>query len=164
MITYKKDDLFADKHQFIVHGCNAQGVMGSGFALLIKQRYPAAFEKYRSWCASRTYDTRMGHVVPFTVDGTTILNCITQEYYGSEKDKRYVSYDAVDDCMKYINDSLVWKTALGPWIKMTDVTLAMPMIGAGRGGGKWEVIEQIINHRLADHNVVVYYLDDQTTK
>lgn len=34
----------------------------------------------------------------------------------------------------------------------------MPKIGAGLGGGNWEVIEAIINHRLKDHNVTVWEL------
>jgi O-acetyl-ADP-ribose deacetylase (regulator of RNase III) len=38
--------------------------------------------------------------------------------------------------------------------------VAMPMIGAGLGGGNWKVIEAIINHRLKDFDVRVYHLEN----
>ena len=36
MIQYKKGDLLSVTKGIIAHGCNAQGVMGSGVALQIK--------------------------------------------------------------------------------------------------------------------------------
>lgn len=147
MIKYIKGDLFQDDHVMIAHGCNAQGVMGSGFALEIKQRFPDAYEAYYRKCAQTTNRiSLLGDVIPvYTTIGKIIFNCITQGNYGKDGTK-YVSYDAVDTCMKYIGESQPkWH-------------IAMPKIGAGLGGGNWEVIEAIINHRLKDVDVRVYEL------
>ncbi len=84
----------------------------------------------------------MGYVLPVASKNKVILNCITQEFYGKDN-KRYVSYDAVDECMQELN---IYEE------------IAMPKIGAGLGGGDWSVIEAIINHRLNDRKVTVYYL------
>ncbi len=36
MITYKQGDLMKASETYIAHGCNAQGVMGSGVAKAIR--------------------------------------------------------------------------------------------------------------------------------
>lgn len=77
------------------------------------------------------------------------MNAITQYKYGRAV-RRYVSYDAVDDCMHElaVTNGI---TPLGP--------IAMPKLGAGLGGGDWTVISAIIEHRLRDMEVTVYTLD-----
>jgi hypothetical protein len=45
-IIYKQGDLLDCIEKVIVHGCNAQGVMGSGVALAIRKKYPDAARAY----------------------------------------------------------------------------------------------------------------------
>ena len=45
-IEYRKGDLFQTEIKTIVHGCNAQGVMGSGVAKIIRDKYPKAYDRY----------------------------------------------------------------------------------------------------------------------
>ncbi|ESQ88967.1 hypothetical protein ABAC460_14395 [Asticcacaulis sp. AC460] len=46
-IIYKTGDLLEAPERVICHGCNAQGVMGSGIAVPIRNRYPMVFKAYR---------------------------------------------------------------------------------------------------------------------
>lgn len=134
MIEYRKGNLLDVTEGIIVHGCNSQGVMGSGVAKAIKDKYPGAYMYYRqdirdhgfglgdiSW-----YDTGLGAL--------SIASAITQEYYGRDPSVRYVNYFALALCFKTVfnyagNDRVVY----------------FPKIGAGLGGGDWNIIEQLIN-------------------
>jgi O-acetyl-ADP-ribose deacetylase (regulator of RNase III) len=131
VIEYVDGNLLDAPQKIIVHGCNAQGVMGSGVAKAIREKWPGAYTEYaRVHCESGLC---LGQVIWFPVDDKLIANAITQEFYGRDK-KRYVDYDALRVAFKEIN-------MLSEEI---DADVAMPMIGAGLGGGSWTVIENII--------------------
>ena len=148
MIEYRKGNLFAEKHDYIVHGCNSEGVMGSGVAKIIREIYPKAYKDYIDEYLENGSKLQLGQIIPsMQPDGTIIINAITQGAYGYDRQK-YVSYDAVDMCMEKLRIAMIG----------VDSEITMPKIGAGLGGGNWEIIEAIINHRLKDHKVVVYEL------
>lgn len=147
-IKYIKGDLFDTDIEVIVHGCNAQGVMGSGVAKIIRDRYNKAYDRYRKEYKLHGH-LNLGDIITARGDdGKVIINAITQEFYGRDG-KRYVSYDALADAMKKINR---FNEVYG----VSDI--AMPMIGAGLGGGDWSVIEAIIESELTDIQPYVYSL------
>lgn len=146
-INYVNGDLFATDIKTIVHGCNAQGVMGSGVAKGIRENFPKAYERYVKEYKLHNH-LAMGSITVVPCDNKIIVNAITQEYYGRDGSK-YVSYDAVDEVMKAIN-SMHYVYGIKE--------IAMPQIGAGLGGGDWKVIEAIIEHRLSLVNPTVYVL------
>lgn len=151
MIEYIKGDLFAESHPIIAHGVNCQGVMRSGVAKIIREKWPEVYEDYHQFCQLREPYRFLGLVRASPTNfGNLVFNCFTQENYGKDG-RRYMSYDAVDSCMANISSTML----LG-YIKTEYI--AMPKIGAGLGGGHWPVIEAIINHRLKDHKVKVYEL------
>lgn len=120
----------------MMHGCNNLGVMGSGIALEVKTRYPGAYTVYRN-----KYDLHgglvLGEIIPyFDKTGVIIINAITQNFYGKDG-KRYVKYDAVAECCRQIREG--FKVMLEP-----PKRLYFPLIGAGLGGGSWNVISEII--------------------
>lgn len=145
MIEYIKGNLFSAKHPMIAHGCNAQGVMGSGVAKIIKEKFPEAYIIYKEECAS---GLNMPFVSYWAGNGTIIANCITQKYFGYNG-VRYVLYDYVDYCMEELNSKMICSGI---------EYVAMPKIGSGLGGGDWRVIEAIINSRLSNQLVKVYEL------
>lgn len=134
-------DLLSVERGLIVHGCNAQGVMGSGVALAVKRKYPAAFREYQAAYFDR--ELRVGAIVPYLVSGSleepilVIVNAITQEYYGTER--RQVDYDGVRKCFEQVAE-LARKT------KLYDVHF--PLIGCGLAGGDWNVVAPIIEETL----------------
>jgi len=135
----------------IVHGCNCQGVMGSGVALAVKTKYKEVFKAY-----SNT-EPALGRVVICTsviddvcekykmwVDQTLpkelyIVNALTQNSYGSDG-KRYVDYDAISACFYQVK--MVAKELKLP--------VYFPLIGAGLGGGDWAEISKRIDQVLGD--------------
>ena len=147
-IKYIKGNLFATDILHIVHGCNAQGVMGSGVARIVRDDYAEAYEFYVAQHAE--HGLKLGDVQFVQANGKTIVNAITQHLFGKPVEPtRFVDYDAVADCMKTVNQVL----KLGGYTEV-----AMPQIGAGLGGGDWTVIEQIIEQQLTDVQPVVYVL------
>lgn len=151
-IIYKKGDLLQCTESWILHGCNAQGVMGSGVALAIRKKYPSA---YAAYIASIQHDgMQLGRVTyAEQEDGKTIFNGITQEYYGKDG-RRYVDYQAITDVIWLINKYAVSLNK----IKESYIPVAMPKIGAGLGGGDWDIISEIIEEQSFNFQPVVYTL------
>jgi len=146
-IEYRKGKMF--EHDFskdyekrvIMHGCNKQGVMGSGVAKEFKQRYPEAFERYRSDIGLRLGDCS------FSKDSKTgvyLASAITQEFYGKDG-KQYASYEAIESNLAFI-------------MKMFN-TVVMPKIGCGLGGCDWNKIEPMFDKwQKQDLKIYVYSL------
>jgi O-acetyl-ADP-ribose deacetylase (regulator of RNase III) len=148
-IEYRKGKMF--EHDFskdyekrvIMHGCNKQGVMGSGVAKEFKQRYPEAFERYRSDIQN---GLRLGDC-SFSKDSKTgvyLASAITQEFYGKDG-KQYASYEAIESNLAFI-------------MKMFN-TVVMPKIGCGLGGCDWNKIEPMFDKwQKQDLKIYVYSL------
>jgi O-acetyl-ADP-ribose deacetylase (regulator of RNase III) len=150
MFVQRKGNLVLsdDNHGFIVHGCNAQGVMGGGIALAIKQRWPKVYVTYRN-------DLRMGSAVPVMVDqDRVVINAITQRYYNGHPKAhigRQVDYEAILQCFEKINDLPKYYPKIKP-------ILHFPSIGAGLGGGDWDVIAEIIDTTITSMEKVHWIL------
>lgn len=161
MIEYRKGDLMAVTSGIIAHGCNAQGVMGSGVAALVKAKYPAAFEQYVADLEMMAKDeshkdvSPLGYVsfwsptdlIDLTPDRLLIANCITQNLFGRYGSK-FVSYDAIHSCFAVLESVA----------KMNRMTINIPRIGAGLGGGDWSVIEAVINSVCKQSKVICWDL------
>jgi O-acetyl-ADP-ribose deacetylase (regulator of RNase III) len=138
MINIIEGNLLDVDKGIIVHGCNARGVMGSGIALQIKQRYPLAYKEYLN--AHTISGSVLGTVSYVFLGKLVVVNAVTQESYGREN-YRYVSYDAVAKCFEMINNLA---------LKLYTPVVNFPLIGAGLGGGDWNIIESIIDSTLDD--------------
>lgn len=148
-IEYRKGNMF--EHDFskdcgrkvFMHGCNQQGVMGSGVAKEFKERYPNAFKQYVDDLAS---GIRLGDC-SFAKDSKTgiyLASVITQEFYGKDG-KQYASYAAIESNLAYM-------------MKMFD-TIVMPKIGCGLGGCDWNKIEPMFDKwQKQDLKIYVYSL------
>ncbi len=152
-IQTKTGNLLHVKEGHIVHGCNAQGVMGSGVALGIKQKYPGAYDDYRFQFENSGLE--LGRSYPWSPSNELVIwNAITQNLYG--KGTRMVSYDAIQTCFEEINISIA---GLGP-DAIAPQEIHIPLIGASRGGGNWEIIREIIEQTM--NYPVTLWLPDAT--
>lgn len=142
-IETKTGNLLHVKSGHIVHGCNAQGVMGSGVAVAVKNTHPKVYEDYK-----RIYDTQglvLGTSYGVIVNPTLMVwNAITQNLYGNGT--RMVSYDAIQTCFEQINAHIA--QGLEGVANMQPNELHIPLIGAARGGGNWEIIREIIEQTV----------------
>ncbi len=152
--------------RFLAHGCNAQGVMGSGVAKEVKERYPECFnvyvgqlEEWKKNLPSVEEEVRfgggiLGRVIDYfdARDSITIFNCITQDFYG-RTGKRFVDYGAVSRCFDRINSHMVH---LGAY----EYPIYLPKIGAGLGGGDWSIISNLIENSCTKIHPVVCVLHE----
>lgn len=148
----KSGNLFGNVEDgFIIHGCNGQGVMGSGVAAIIRSQYPVAYQTYM-----RQADTGyiLGEVIPAIVEpNLVIVNAITQEYYGT--DKRYADYDAIAQAFKGTKH-----LAESGMIESTDIHF--PMIGGGLAGGDLVTILTIMDEQFCSYEgeATLWLLED----
>lgn len=140
-IEYIRGDLldFPAEINVIAHGCNGKGVMGSGIAKSIKERYPVAFEVYEE-----EFKNRGLQLGTFTVgqlpDGKKIANLVVQEEFGREEGRKYVDYEAFYIALKTLRDALEHAQKEG-----RNYVLGLPHnISCGLAGGDWCVIKGTI--------------------
>ena len=147
-INYVKGNLLGAESGVIAHGCNAQGVMGSGVAKAVREKYPKAYEKYKLRCDLVEHkQLLLGRVIWYEVkDNFYIANAITQLNFGGDG-KQYVDYEAVQVAFANINSAMD-----------NEQILHIPMIGAGLGGGDWEVISSIIETTVTNPKEIVCWV------
>lgn len=110
----------ANEDVVFVHGCNAQGVQGSGVAAIVKKLYPEAYKAYKT--GQKESGLHLGDTFCATIGNVTVVNAITQEFYGRDG-RVYVDYDAVI-------------CALEDTVRIADGRpIYLPLIGGGLGGG-----------------------------
>lgn len=151
-MIYLNGNLLSVKNGIIAHGCNAQGVMGSGVAKQIADTYPDALIQYKAdvskWVDESLIRSRahlLGRVSLWSnSDNFAIASMITQENYGKDG-RKYVSYDAMDAAF----------ASLAKAAASVNMSINIPLIGAGLGGGNWKIIESIIEAHTDDLGVEV---------
>lgn len=134
----------------IAHGCNCSGAFAAGVARAITQKWPKARDEYLK--LHKNSGIKLGQIQIVDCDEKTIVNMFTQWSYG-RSGRRYVDYDALEDCFE---KTLQWMDENG------HEELAMPMVGAGLGGGDWdEICERIIkvNDKYSNIKIIVYYIE-----
>jgi O-acetyl-ADP-ribose deacetylase (regulator of RNase III) len=151
MVKYVVGDLFGTKANVIAHGVNCRGAFGSGIAGQIRKRYPEVYDAYIDKYRSKK-GWKLGDVQYVVVTDHIIANCATQDNYGT--DKINVDYLAVKDCLM----------KLGQHCSDTNLSLALPRIGAGLAGGNWttikNIIENVFNKLYPKVDVTVYSLEN----
>lgn len=154
IIKTVNEDIFKDPEiKFIAHGVNCSGKFNAGFARQVRLNFPHVYNSYDGymkdwiWGEGNSPESMIGRVQ--VVSGSiTFYNIFTQRYYGRNKNERYVSYDAIDDSFKALNR-----------VHKYDYPIGIPKIGSGLGGGNWNVIKEIINHRTPNIDIILYSLD-----
>lgn len=140
----------------ITHGCNCFCTMGAGIAVPMKEifgcdKFPMEHPKYRGDINKLgIIDWKSQWINPGTESQRklVIINSYTQYYYGrNHKDgvSNPADYDAIRLCMRKINHIFPGKT------------IGLPLIGSGLAGGKWSVIESIIENELKDMNIIIVH-------
>lgn len=154
MPNYSEGDIFAASSDVIIHGCNARGKYGKGFAYAVREVHPEAFRAYEE--AHQTTGLIPGSVIWAQAGRRVIGNCITQPTYANDGNQ-HISYDALRACLATVNAA----AKIGvPGTSAADGfrKVWLPMIGADLGGGDWAVIARIIDEELTDVEPVVHYL------
>lgn len=146
-----KGNLLDTDIDFIAHGVNCQGKMGSGVAKAISDLYPEVKAGYLNFFQTKLPLTLEGGKdflgtvqTVITSDKKRVFNCFTQEYYGYDG-QLYVSYKAIREVFEILAEHYS--------------VIAIPRIGCGLAGGNWDIVKEIINEVTGDRlDVHVYYL------
>ena len=153
MIRYIKGDITKSDCDIICHQVNCQGVMNSGVAKAIREKWPEVYNKYRYnyEYAIENKHPMLGNVSLCRVnDKQIVINMFSQENYGYDG-ARYTSYDAFMSCLHLVKNIL----------KTTD-TIAFPYkIGCVRGGANWKIIRAMIEEVFQDRKIYYYYLNEK---
>lgn len=130
----------------IINTVNCVGVMGKGIALEFKNRYPSNFEIYKQTCESKNLTP--GKMLTVKNDEHTspkfIINFPTKKHWRRPSK------------IEYIESGLF---ALKEEIKKHSIrSIAMPALGCGNGGLKWEIVKNLITEELSNLDDVDFYI------
>lgn len=142
-IHYVKGDVLESREQVVAHGVNCTGQFGSGVAGAIKRKKPYIREQYLSL---KEHVLGTCQFVPY--EGRVWVNAHTQQYKGYDG-AQYADLTAVALCLAEIDD----------YMEQQDLhTVAMPKIGCGLGGLKWDDVSILVEGILEKREVFVYEL------
>lgn len=139
MIKHIKCDIFESGAQYVLHQVNCQGVMGSGVAKQVREKYPKVYNEYKRWCDTVPHGVLLGMAQfvrtkeEYNTSFYGILNLFAQDNFGYDG-KCYTDYDALRNCLTYVRNCLISHT-----------TIAIPyLMSCHRGGGDWSVVYKMI--------------------
>ena len=157
MINTIEGNLLELQKGILVHGCNCHGVMGSGIAKLIRDKWPDVYRVYRReyldnrlwlgdvisvanprWRNLPTAGRHVKYIAPSVPEDVIIVNAMTQFDFGREPGQAYVDYEAISACF-----SRVRMLAL-----TTGLDVHFPLIGCGLAQGKWDEVSARIEAAL----------------
>ena len=142
MIKHIKCDIFESGADAILHQVNCQGVMGSGIAKQVKEKYPWVYAHYKRFCKNfRNKEDLLGFKQGIYInEKQEIINIYSQLNYGYDG-KCYTDYDALEKALKSVNDFYKGKTIAIPYL-----------MGCARGGGDWNIVYKMIEE-IFDENI-----------
>lgn len=143
MIQHIKCDIFESGADFILHQVNCQGVMNSGIAKQVREKFPIVFDAYMLICNSVTDSKELLGSAQFVNvnDKQYIVNLFGQDRYGYDG-KTYTNYRALLNGFKCV----------AKYAQQDDVIAIPYLIGCARGGGDWNVVYKMIEEAFENYN------------
>ena len=142
MIKHIKCDIFESGADVICHQVNCQGVMGSGIAKQVREKYPEVFAYYKKVCDEWTTkfgsNSLLGGIQVLPITSGWIINLFAQDKFGYDG-KCYTDYDSLRRCLEKAKDEFPNKTIAIPYL-----------MGCHRGGGDWNVVYKMIEEVFVD--------------
>lgn len=142
MIQVHIGNLLNVQRGVIVHGCNALGIMGSGVALAIHQRFPGVYAAYRS--RTKAGPWTLGEVQFVMVQAVAgrpslvVANAITQWNVARRAGEVVVDYEAISKAFRTV----------GEYARTHRLPVHFPLIGCGLAGGQWREVQPRIEQAL----------------
>lgn len=145
-IIYKTGNLLNAQTNVIAHQVNCQGVMGSGVAKQIKEKWSDVFKQY-DYHVRMCEKSCLGDCQMVQINKSQfVANLFGQRYYGREN-LRYTSYDGIHDALAklqvYMNNRNCNSVAF-PYKMSSD-----------RGGADWDIILAMIESIFKNTNITI---------
>lgn len=147
MITYTKGNLLDADVEALVNTVNTVGIMGKGIALMFKERFPENMKAYEKACKTnqvltgKMFVTQTGEMF----NPKWIINFPTKQDWRSKSKIEWIE-DGLIDLKKFILDNQI-------------KSIAIPPLGAGNGGLRWDIVKEKIEselNSLSDVNILIY--------
>lgn len=149
IIESENKSLLDSDCQILVHQVNCQGVMGSGIAKRIREKYPIVYDEYIKFYNSfeRKYDL-LGKISIVKVSNKqAVCNLFGQYNYGYNM--RYTQYDAVVSGFENLRDFCISKGVR---------SIAIPVyMGCTLAGGNWAIYKTIILETFKNTDIEIEF-------
>lgn len=145
MIKYITGNILESDAQALVNTVNTVGVMGKGIALQFKKAFPNNYKAYLDAC--KRNEVAIGKLF-VTEDKNLnsgekiIINFPTKRNWRKPSEYSYIEA-GLDDLIQVIN-------------KYQVKSIALPPLGAGNGGLKWEKVKKIIEQKLQHLDIEIF--------
>jgi O-acetyl-ADP-ribose deacetylase (regulator of RNase III) len=151
MINYITGNILDSKAQALVNTVNTVGVMGKGIALQFKIAYPNNYKSYLAACKRK--ELVVGKMFVTTDNNISsgekqIINFPTKQNWRKPSEYIYIE-DGLDDLINVIEQNQI-------------SSIAIPPIGAGNGGLKWEKVKKIIEEKLNHLDIEIFVYEPTT--
>lgn len=145
---------------------DCMGIMGSGLAKQIRNKYPRVYQKYKDFLNDKslkiipmgnnirglkvveeTSEDYLGKVLIVDIkDNLYIANLFAQHKYG--RDKQYTEYDKFEESLENLKFSITDTD-------LENLPIYFPYkIGCGLGGGDWNIIFKLIEKAFPNAIIV----------
>lgn len=144
MINYVTGNILDSKAQAIVNTVNTIGVMGKGIALQFKKAYPNNYKSYSIACKNKK--VVVGKMFVTTDSNISsgekiIINFPTKQNWRKPSEYIYIEV-GLNDLIDVIKQNQI-------------KSIAIPPLGAGNGGLKWEKVKKIIEDKLSSLDIEI---------
>ncbi|MCR5701087.1 MAG: macro domain-containing protein [Lachnospiraceae bacterium] len=148
MIKYTTGNIFNSDADCIFNTVNCEGYMGKGIAYQFKQRFPENNKNYERIC--KEGELRPGVILPFVENGKMIINFPTKDKWRNPSRIQYV-IDGLDSFVSLLPDLNIKKVAIPP-------------LGCGNGGLRWNEVKPIIERKLMDCDIEIEVFEPYAIK
>lgn len=151
-IKYISGDLFAgikdsDKKIFVPHVCNDVGAFGSGFAGAVARNYPLVQREYFEWSKDKNLTPfELGEIQVVSVTPSLSFVNMIGQHETIRPNYTPVRYSAIAACLEKV---------LACVCDTDNLEIHTVKFGAGLAGGRWVVIEALIQEILVDNGIPV---------
>lgn len=144
-IIYKTGNLLDAQTDVIAHQVNCKGVMGSGVAKYIKEKWINVFDEYKKYCDDIYSHQVLGSCLLVNIDDEQyVANLFGQHSYGRDG-KRYTNYEALYKALERLVAQMGDKKSVAFPYKMS----------SDRGGADWSVVLAMIESVFKDTDVTI---------
>ncbi len=150
MIEFTRGNLLEAKVDALVNTVNTVGVMGKGVALMFKEAFPGNFKDYEAACKKKAVKVGKMFVTKRLISPRWIINFPTKEHWRGDSKLEWIE-SGLEDLKRVITENGI-------------KSIAIPPLGSGNGGLRWEDVRPKIEAALSSLNdvtVLVYEPTDQ---
>ncbi|GIV07149.1 MAG: hypothetical protein KatS3mg017_0351 [Fimbriimonadales bacterium] len=137
MIRLKRGDLFHSSAEALVNTVNTQGVMGKGLAYEFKKRFPESYERYQEACKNGEIQIgKVQVVLTGKLHPQYIINLPTKKSWRQKSKLEYIQA-GLKDLLRVVQEHGI-------------KSIAIPPLGCGQGGLRWEEVKSLIEQAFAE--------------